>query len=164
MEYFRFLPRFCGDICEFRFTFRVLLQQNYDKQGHFHRFLTSFCNHFSVPRTESVLAAKSENKFVKLLVQQGKHYLIDKFDHGCMHACLRLWSFKIKSWGHLRIIFSVSTYHTPESDSKFANIWAKSRPNSKTFWGVNLGPMGHRFMKKREFWNLMRQSLKDQIC
>jgi len=39
---------------------------------------------------------------------------------------------------------------------KFANSAAKSRPKSKLFHGVNLGPMGYRYRtclwKKKPFW------------
>ena len=38
---------------------------------------------------------------------------------------------------------------TPESKKIFANISAQLRPKSKPFHGVNLGPMGYIFMKKK---------------
>ena len=50
----------------------------------------------------------------------------------------------LKTWGHPRIIFLLSVKQLPESKMIFANISAKSRPKSKLFHGVNLGPMGYQ--------------------
>ena len=55
-----------------------------------------------------------------------------------------------KTWGPLRVIFSLSVYHTPKSESKFANISAKLRPNSKICWDANLEPMGHLLNRVRK--------------
>ena len=55
---------------------------------------------------------------------------------------------------------SLSVYHTPESESKFANISANSLPNSKNVWSVNLDRMyGTLIYEKTEFENIMLQSL-----
>ena len=53
----------------------------------------------------------------------------------------------VKTWGHLKIIFLLSANTPPESKAIFANISVKSRPNSRNFYGVNLGSKGTLWWK-----------------
>ena len=57
-----------------------------------------------------------------MLVKYGKQYLIRKFGLEGNVLSLRLLENFVKTYRYLRIIFSLPEFHTPESESKFANI------------------------------------------
>ena len=63
---------------------------------------------------------------------------------------LLVWILSKKSWGHLRITFSLSGSIYPESENSFANISAKMRKKSKLYFWSYLRSYGVPIYEKNQ--------------